>query len=140
MLVLQSVAALALAWALYHRSGGTPLGPPLAPLRDFRFNDQLVWGLVAGFVLLVLPGVPGARLLGTNVLVFLGALYALRGLGVLWWFLKPGRAMTALLVLVTIVAFPVAVPAMLSFALGLGVIDTWLDWRTRARVTPQSSE
>src|SRR3712207_8406043 len=24
------------------------IGPPLAPLREFRFNDQLVWGLVAG--------------------------------------------------------------------------------------------
>ena len=140
MLVLQSVLALALAWALYHRTGRVPLGPPLARLRDFRFSDELVWGLVAGFALVVLPEAPRARLLGTNVLVCFGALYALRGLGVLWWFLNPGRAMTALLAVVMIVAFPVAVPAVLSLALGLGVIDTWLDWRTRTRVTPQSSE
>lgn len=140
MLLLQSLVALALAWALYHRSGRVPLGPPLGSLRDFRFNDQLVWGLVAGVALVVVPGVPGTRLVGANVLVFFGALYGLRGMGVLVWFLKPGRAMTVLLVLVTIVAFPVAVPAVLSLALGLGVIDTWLDWRTRARMTPQSSE
>lgn len=140
MLVLQSLVALALAWALYHRTSRVPLGPPLASLRDFRFSDQLVWGLVVGFALVVVPEAPRSRLFGANVLVFFGALYALRGLGVLWWFLKPGRAMTVLLVLVTIVAFPVAVPAVLSLVLGLGVIDTWLDWRTRARVTPQSSE
>ena len=24
------------------------IGPPLAPLKEFRFNDQLVWGLIAG--------------------------------------------------------------------------------------------
>ena len=140
MLALQSLMALALAWSLYHRISRTALGPVLGPLRDFRFNDQLVWGLVAGLALVLIPDAPVATTVGANLLVFFGGLYALRGLGVLWWFLKPGRTMTVLLVLTTLLAFPVAVPAVVSLALGLGVIDTWLDWRNRVRMTPQSSE
>ena len=140
MLALQSLMALALAWSVYHRISRAPLGPPLAPLRDYRFSDQLVWGLVAGLALVLVPEAPIATALGANLLVFFGGLYALRGLGVLWWFLKPGRTMSVLLVLTTLLAFPVAVPALVSLTLGLGVIDTWLDWRNRVRTTPQSSE
>lgn len=140
MLALESLAALALAWAIYHRLNRRPLGAPLGRLRDFRFSDHLVWGMVVGFVLLVLPGVESGLLLGSNLLVFFGALYALRGLGVLAWFVKPGRAATVLLVLASLVAFPIVVPALLAAALGLGLGDTWLDWRRRARPSPQSSE
>lgn len=140
MLALQSLMALALAWSVYQRINRTPLGVPLGALRDYRFSDQLVWGLVAGLALVLLRDAPVATTVGANLLVFFGGLYALRGLGVLWWFLKPGRATAVLLVLATLLAFPVAVPAVVSLALGLGVIDTWLDWRNRARMTPQSSE
>ena len=140
MLALESLAALAMAWALYHRLGRHPLGPALGALRDFRFSDHLVWGVAVGVILLVLPDVPSAAAVGLNLLVFFGALYALRGLGVLAWFFKPGRMATALLVLASLLALPVAVPALLAVALGLGVGDTWLDWRSRARPSPQSSE
>ncbi|HEU4564291.1 MAG TPA: hypothetical protein VFS05_06575, partial [Gemmatimonadaceae bacterium] len=44
LLALETLAALALAWALYHRLSRTRIGPALSPLRDFRFNDQMVWG------------------------------------------------------------------------------------------------
>jgi hypothetical protein len=140
VLALESLAALALAWAVYHRLGRRPLGLPLGALRDFRFSDHLVWGLAAGLILLVLPGFDLGLSVGVNLLVFFGALYALRGLGVLAWFFKPGRAATVLLVLASLLAFPVVVPALLAAALGLGVGDTWLDWRRRARPSPQSSE
>ena len=140
MLALESLAALAVAWALYHRLGRRPLGPALGALRDFRFSDHLVWGLAVGLTLLVLPDLPGVVPLGLNLLVFFGALHALRGLGVLAWFFKPGRMATVLLVLASLLALPVAAPALLAVALGLGVGDTWLDWRNRARPSPQSSE
>ncbi len=140
VLALESLAALALAWAVYHRLGRRPLGSQLGALRDFRFSDHLVWGLAAGLILLVLPGLDAGMFVGVNLLVFFGTLYALRGLGVLAWFFKPGRAVTALLVLASLLAFPVVVPALLAAALGLGVGDTWLDWRRRARPSPQSSE
>ena len=58
-------------------------GAPPAPFPAFRFNDQLVWGWVAG----ARAGAPpGARALagssGANLLLVLGVLYAARGLAV----------------------------------------------------------
>lgn len=131
MLLLESVAALGLAWGLYHRVARARLGPPMAALREFRFNDQLVWGLIVGVTVVVLPTLEPLRAVGTNFLLFFGVLYALRGLGVLTWFLAPGRLMT-----VVIFGFALFMWPLLSvFALGIGLGDTWLDWRSRPRPT-----
>ena len=96
LLALESLAVLALAWGLYHRVSRARIGPPLAPLKEFRFNDQLVWGLVAGITAVAVPTLTAFRVVGLNLLMFFGALYALRGLGVLTWFFAPGRLMVAL--------------------------------------------
>ncbi len=143
LLALQSLAALALAWAIYHRLSRTRLGAPLRPLREFRFNDQLVWGLIVGLTIMLLPTLTALSGIGENLLVFFGALYAVRGLGVLSWFMAPG----SLGITLTVAFFTLWVPfinvfAALAFmmvgvasvALGLG--DTWADWRSRARPTP----
>ncbi len=136
MLAIESLAVLALTWAVYHRVGRVRLGPPLAKLRDLRFDDALIWGFIAGLVTLVLP-VPGAvRAVGMNLLVFFGVLYALRGLGVLLWFLSPGRWMMVLLTLI-LVLFSQIVGLV---AVGIGLGDTWLDWRRRPRPKSQRSE
>ena len=131
LLALESLAVLALAWALFHRVSRTRIGAPLAPLRDFRFNDQLVWGLVAGITAVALPTLAAFRTIGLNLLVFFGTLYAVRGLGVLTWFLAPGRLMMALMIALAIFMWPL----LGVFALGIGLGDTWLDWRRRARPT-----
>jgi flagellar biosynthesis protein FliQ len=142
LLALQSIAALALAWATYHRLSRRRLGAPLAPLREFRFNDQLVWGLIVGLVILLLPNFAGLRGFGLNLVVFFGALYAIRGLGVLAWFMKPGSLGVAAIVGFVVLWVPfVNMLAVFGFltlivtALGLGVGDTWADWRRRARST-----
>lgn len=131
LLALESLAVLALVWALYHRVSRARIGPPLAPLREFRFNDQLVWGLVAGITAVAVPTLAEYRTLGFNLLLFFGVLYALRGLGVLAWFLAPGRLLTALMIGFAIIMWPV----LGVFALGVGLGDTWLDWRRRPRPT-----
>ncbi len=143
LLLLESLAALAIAWALYHRLGRARLGPPLAPLRDFRFNDQLVWGLIAGLAILFVPTLSAFDWFGKNLLVFFGALYAVRGLGVLSWFFAPRVLAVAAIVGFVMLWAPilnvVAVLGFLSLALaafGLGLGDTWADWRNRARPTP----
>jgi len=92
LLALESLGALALCWGLYHRISRTRLGEQLAPLRDFTFTDHLVWGLIAGIVLFVLPVPDAWRGTGANLLVFFGALYAVRGLAVLAWYLEASRA------------------------------------------------
>jgi hypothetical protein len=126
---LEALAALALAWAFYHRIGRARVGPPLAAVRDFRFNDQLVWGVVAGLALLVIPGLTVVRAIGANLLVFFGALYTIRGVGVFLWMWSPGRLAATFLVVVALLFWNI----LGVMALGLGVGDTWFDWRARAR-------
>jgi len=142
LLSLESLAALALAWATYHRFSRTRLGPPLNALREFRFNDQLVWGLIVGLVIMLLPTLTALSGVGKNLLVFFGALYALRGLGVLSWFMAPGSLgltlglgliVLAVPILGAFVALGFVMLAIAALALGLG--DTWADWRSRARPT-----
>jgi hypothetical protein len=136
LLALESLTALALAWALYHRFGRARLGPPLAPLRELRFHDGFVWCIVAGLLAVVAP-VPGVLFaLGMNLLAFAGVLYALRGVGVMLWFLSPGRWATVLLTVVLLL-FPHIVGVV---AAGIGLGDTWLDWRRRPRPKSQRSE
>lgn len=142
LLALQSLAALAVAWAAYHRVSRTRLGAPLAALRQFRFNDQLVWGLIVGLTLMVLPTLATYRAAGQNLLVFFGALYAVRGLGVLAWFLPANALAIGSAVGVALLFIPLLqVIAVLGFflllvaAVALGLGDTWADWRSRPRPT-----
>lgn len=130
LLGLESLLVLALAWALFHRLSRVRIGEPLAPLRNFRFNDQLVWGVLLGVTLLLLPTLDMFRAAGWNLLLFFGGLYAVRGFGVLAFFLSPGRLALTVIILVLFM-FPLL--GALAFGLGLG--DTWLDWRSRARAT-----
>jgi hypothetical protein len=127
MLALESLVAMALAWALYHRLAPVPLGPPLGRLRDFRFNDQLVWGVAVGASIFLLPAFAAGKNAGLNLLVFFGILYVVRGLGIFAWMVR-NRLIGAVLMTLGIVLWPFA--SALAFGLGLG--DTWLDWRNRA--------
>jgi hypothetical protein len=131
VLALESLAVLALAWGLYHRVSRARIGAPLAPLKEFRFNDQLVWGLVLGITAVAVPTLKVFQTVGLNLLLFFGALYALRGLGVLAWFFAPGRLMVALTIGLAIFMWPL----LGVFALGIGLGDTWLDWRSKPRPT-----
>jgi hypothetical protein len=139
LLLLESLIALALAWATFHRLSRTRLGTPLGKLRDFRFNDQLVWGLIVGLAIVFVPALDFLGGAGRNLLVFFGALYAVRGLGVLSWFFAPGALVVTVIVGLALLFGP-AVPvlgfillALAAFGLGLG--DTWADWRRRTRPT-----
>jgi len=142
LLALQSLAALALAWATYHRLSRARLGAPLRPLKEFRFNDQLIWGLIVGLTIVLLPTLATIRGVGRNLLTFFGALYAVRGFGVLSWFMAPGSLGVTLSVGFIMLAAPVLqffaalvlmVLGMAAVVLGLG--DTWADWRNRTRPT-----
>lgn len=130
LLALESLAALGLAWAVYHRLSAVKIGPPLGPLTEFRFNDQLIWALAVGLTLSLLPAFSDGRNAGFNLLLFFGALYAIRGLGVLAWILK-GRYV--FIIVLSLIPQGVFLLGLLSLALGLG--DTWLDLRRRAKAT-----
>ncbi|MGW8265769.1 MAG: hypothetical protein ACWGSQ_05330, partial [Longimicrobiales bacterium] len=77
MVGLASLAALGTAWWLYLRLNRA-LEVGIRPLVEFRFNDQLVWVLILGFALLL--GSSGlVERVGINAVVFMGTLYAFRG-------------------------------------------------------------
>jgi hypothetical protein len=107
-----------------------PIGPPLSPLREFRFNDQLVWGLAVGATMVLLPAFEEGKNAGFNLLLFFGALYLLRGFGVMTWMSR-----RALVLIVVFAIIPLGLPLLGALAIGLGLGDTWLDLRRRARAT-----
>jgi len=130
LLALESLAALALGWAIYQRLSSVKIGPPLSPLTEFRFSDQLVWGVAVGATLCLLPTFADGRNAGYNLLAFFGVLYLLRGVGVLAWIAQGRYLILGILSLIPQVGLMLGV---LALALGLG--DTWLDIRKRARAT-----
>lgn len=134
LLALGTLGALALGWYVVARFAGVVTALP--PLRNFRFEDGLVWVLLLSVALVALP-VGGQALdrLGGNAALFLGALYLLRGTGVLMWFAAATLGtgwMAWLWALVALLLYPIAA----GLALILGVGDSWFDlreWLRRAR-------
>ncbi|MBX6362251.1 MAG: hypothetical protein IRZ00_00155 [Gemmatimonadetes bacterium] len=124
LLGLASVSGLAIAWSLARRGADG-----LRPLREFRFRDELVWLLIAGIVLMVLPlSSPALVRAGANLMAFMGALYALRGVAVLLAVLgTPGVGGVFLAALATLLIPPLVMVATVL----VGLTDTWLDLRAR---------
>lgn len=135
VLVMESLAALALAswWAARVR-GGDP-GLRLRPIREFRFDDQLVWALIVGLFLVVVP--LGALLtrVGYNVLFVMVGLYALRGVAVLVFL--AGASPSVLTVVFAVVIAIFLYPLALTTTVLVGLGDTWLDVRGRAAAARQ---
>lgn len=71
-----------------------------------------------------------------NLLVVFGALYAIRGMGVMVWFLAPGRWQTLAWGVLTLLFWPV----IGAVAIGLGLGDTWFVWRRDPRRESQRVE
>lgn len=131
LLALATLSALAVGWYVVARFAGVVTALP--PLRNFRFEDGLVWVLLLSLGALVLP--VGGEILdrvGGNAAVFLGALYLLRGAGVLMWVAAATLGtgwMAWLWALVALLLYPLAA----GVALVLGVSDSWVDLRERVR-------
>lgn len=127
-LALASLAALALSRYVVERLSGRE--EALGPFRDFRFSDHLVWILVVGLGLFLVPAGEAASRLAENAMLFMGGLYLVRGLAVLFWIVAAtvtSAWYAALWIVAGILLYPVAV--VVALLLGLG--DTWLDVRTR---------
>lgn len=129
LLTLQSLGGLALAWAVYHRIARARIGPALGALRDFRFNDRLVWGLLAGVIFLAVPAFASARAFGLNLTTFFGTLYTVRGLGVVAAWLDAASIGTAAIVALIVLGCLLTIPA--GVALGvIGLSDMMFNYRT----------
>jgi hypothetical protein len=127
MACLGSMAALGVAWwARTQLVGEGDQG--VGPLRHFRFNDHLVWLLVAGLLLIVAQWGEALVRLGSNAVVFMAALYALRGAAV---FLFVSGGLSLLGFLTFVFALVLAAPVLFGVAMLIGIGDTWLDIRAR---------
>jgi len=127
-LALQSVAALALsAWWVRRLGRAGNEAFRFGALREFRFNDQLVWVLILGIVLLLLP--PQVARLGVNLVAFMAALYTLRGFAV--FVFLASESGSVLTIVLGVVALLVLYPLVFTAALLVGLGDTWLDVRRR---------
>jgi hypothetical protein len=96
----------------------------------------LVWIVVVGALLVVFPFNAPVTRTGANLLTFMAALYALRGLAVmlaLWG--TPGF----LGVVFGLIIFLLLYPVVMATTLMVGLTDTWLDLRAR-RLTRQDNE
>lgn len=134
LLGLATVSALAVGWYVVARFAG--VSDALPPLRNFRFDDGLVWVLLFSVGLIALPvGGEIADRVGGNAALFLGVLYLLRGAGVLIWLAAVTLGtgwMAWMWGLVAVLLYPLAA----GLALLLGVGDSWFDlreWLRQAR-------
>lgn len=127
LLALATLAGLAIGWFLWRRLAARELRP-LGALRDFRFSDHLVWLVVAGILLVIMPWGAALDRTGANLLVFMAALYALRGLAVLVaLYGTPGIIGTLFGAFVFVVLLPIFMPTTVM----VGLTDTWLDLRKK---------
>lgn len=128
MLSLATVAALGVAWFGFDRLSGRFRTP--GPIREFRFSDHLIWLLIGGLALVVLPLGGLAFRVGENAALFMGGLYLLRGAAILLWIGAMAATSLWSAVLLAIAAL-FLYPVVLGTALVLGLSDTWLDLRSR---------
>ena len=129
MVGLASMAALGVAWWIRTRLVGEG-DQGLGPLRDFRFNDHLVWLLIGGLLLIFAQWGDAMVRVGSNALVFMAALYMLRGAAV-FVFLSGGMSLFGYVTV--LIGLVVAAPVLMGMAVLIGVGDTWLDLRSRVR-------
>lgn len=131
IMMLVGVGACVTLWRWYHILAAAPVGLPPAEFTEFRFNDQLLWLMVAGTTGLVAQGfghLDPQALWPLNLVVFAGGLYVGRGLAVV-------RARTGPWPLPVLLMAAIAVlllsPIFVTALFGLGVADTWHDFRRR---------
>jgi len=131
LVLLQSFAAMALAWALYHRVAQRPQGESVGSLAAFRFNDHLIWGVAGSLVVLVLPRLGWVNALGGNLLVFFSGLYVVRGVAVLSAAAAAGVIGGPIAIIAATFVTLFLMPIAALGALALGLTDTLMDWRQR---------
>jgi hypothetical protein len=145
-LVVSGILGLVVAAAWHQRITRRSLGRAVDRLSTFRFTDHLIWLVILGVAVLLIPEVRGFQVLAersagwriwlstvsywtpvaANLLVVCGALYVARGAAVVRRVLRPGPAIT-LAVVATLFLLPFALAGLAA----LGVADTWIDFRQR---------
>ena len=141
--LLDYFLVLTFCWWVGSVLGARSLGrrPGITPLARFRPAEALIWPLIAGLALvllnLVLPLGP-LELAGWNLLLVMLFIYGLAGLGILRFLLDrlgaPRSMRLAAWLVLGVLAFAPGVNAALAALIsGLGVSETWINYRNRER-------
>ena len=129
LLGLESLAALALAWAVLSPDQPSTDRRTAHRLRDFRFSDQLAWGLIAGALLVLLRPTGDWAALGLNLLAVLrGAVRPPRSGCCRLVRARPCSVSAPAITALALIAALLSAPASLGLAL-IGLTDSWVDWR-----------
>jgi len=128
LLVLSALPGLALAWNWYHRLCSRPAGVPGGRFSEFRFNDHLVWLVIATLALWLAPLPALAQQLAGNLAVVTGGLYAARGAAVLWGSVETFPLPVVIVILAGVLFI---LPVAMGGAFAIGLADTWVDFRRR---------
>lgn len=135
---LQLIAGLALATAIYIRVAATPHGPGLARFTQFRFNENIGWVAIPPLLVILIPMLAAAKVGATNLLIVMGALYALRGVSIIAFGLRLVGATSGFMIVAIIVAGLLILPVAVAGAILLGIADSGLDLRRRWTAPPAS--
>lgn len=127
LVALESIAGIGVAWWLYVRLLRDEKGG-LAPVRAFRFNDHLIWLMLGGLLLMLMRSGEAVTRIGANIAVFMGALYALRGMGVVL-VVSGGLSLFGYSMLA--VGLLLAPWVVIGLTVLFGIADTWLNLRER---------
>ncbi len=111
--------------------------PAPLPLPLWRPWEELIWVLIAALGLSLLSDGLWADL-GLNLIVLVGIIYGVQGLAVLRFFAQRQRVPLWVELFFYVGLFFIAGLALLLLA-GLGLLDTWFDWR-RLRPVPTEEE
>ena len=147
-MALSGLLGVVLAAEWHHRIADTPVGARPGRFTGFRVPVGVAWMTSAALAILLVSApaaaslsgtdgttvglvVSGLGTLGLNLLVVAGGLYAVCGLAVVGRILRPGFG-TVLLGAVLLFLLPFVV---LGLA-GIGLADTWIDFRRRLPAPP----
>jgi hypothetical protein len=137
--LLDYLLVLTFGWWVGSVLGSRSLGRKsgITPLSAFKPPEALVWPLIAGLALVLLALVAPIgplELVGWNLLLAMLFVYGLAGMGILRFLLErfgvPGGMRTLAWILLAALAFVPGVNAALAVLLsGLGVSETWINYR-----------
>lgn len=125
---LGSFGALVLSWWLFLFVSGEGK-ETLGSISNFRFNDHLIWILVVGLLLLLSRWSEPLHRLGTNAVVFIGALFAVRGVAVVV-FMTGGLSIFGYAIAIS--GLVIVPPIVIGSAVLIGIADIYIDFRKRA--------
>ncbi len=141
--LLDYLLVLTFCWWVGTVLGARSLGREtgITPLSRFRPVEALIWPLIAGLALVLLDLVQPLGplgLAGWNLLLAMLFIYGLAGLGILRFLLDRlgaprGLRLMVWLVLVVLAFAPGVNAALVVLISGLGVSETWINYRNRER-------